>query len=184
MRETTDLDRLLARIAKRDRAAFHDLYDRTAAKLLGVIIRIVRDRGRAEDVLQEVYLRVWEKAGSFDPAAGRPMTWLITVARNRAIDVARQRMEITVNEDDDDTGTDWIAALADPRDGGAAFETLDELRHCLERLDEVQRRCILAAYCEGFSREELATRHNRPVNTIKTWLHRGASTLRACLEEA
>jgi RNA polymerase sigma-70 factor (ECF subfamily) len=183
LRETTDLDRLLAQIAKRDRPAFQDLYSRTAPKLLGVILRIIRDRARAEDVLQEVYLRVWERAGSFDPAAGRPMTWLITIARNRAIDVARQRLEVLV-ADDEDTETDWVASIADPRDESAEFETVDQLRHCLDRLEELQRRCILEAYYEGYSREELARRHSRPVNTIKTWLHRGATTLRSCLEEA
>ncbi len=183
LRETDDLDRLLAGIARRDRAAFDDLYGRTAPKLLGVILRIIRDRARAEDVLQEVYLRVWEKAGSFDPAAGRPMTWLITIARNRAIDVARQRVEMTVG-DDEDSDTDWVAAVADSRDEGAEFETINQLRHCLDRLEELQRRCILEAYYEGYSREELARRHARPVNTIKTWLHRGATTLRSCLEEA
>jgi RNA polymerase sigma-70 factor (ECF subfamily) len=134
-------------------------------------------------VLQEVCLRVWEKAGSFDPAAGRPMTWLITIARNRAIDVARQRVDTTFG-DDEEFDTDWVAAIADPRDGGAEFETVDQLRHCLDRLEDLQRRCILEAYYEGYSREELARRHARPVNTIKTWLHRGATTLRSCLEEA
>ncbi len=183
LRETDDLDRLLAGVARRDRAAFDSLYGRTASKLLGVILRIVRDRARSEDVLQEVYLRVWEKAGSFDPAAGRPMTWLITIARNRAIDVARQRVEVTVG-DDEDNETDWVGAIADPRDESAEFETVDQLRHCLDRLEDLQRRCILEAYYEGYSREELARRHARPVNTIKTWLHRGATTLRSCLEEA
>ena len=180
--DTTNLEGLLARLVRRDRAAFQELYSRTAPKLLGVILRIVRDRGRAEDVLQEVYLRVWEKAGSFDPAAGRPMTWLITIARNRAIDVARQRVDPTIGQDSDDH-TDWLSSVADPRDDGAAFETADQLRRCLERLDEPQRRCILDAYYHGYSRDELASRFDRPVNTIKTWLHRGSNTLRACLEE-
>ena len=181
-REITDLDRLLARIAQRDRPAFQNLYRLTAAKLLGVIIRIVRDRSRAEDILQEVYLRVWEKAASFDPGAGKPMTWLITVARNRAIDVARQRVETTVGSEDE-TSPDWLAGIADPRDEGLVFETAAELRRCLARLDGQQRQVLLEAYYFGMSREELATRYARPVNTIKTWLHRSATSLRACLEE-
>ncbi len=182
--ETTNLERLLARVAQRDNSAFQDVYGRTAPKLLGVILRIIRDRARAEDILQEVYLRVWERAGSFDPAAGRPMTWLITIARNRAIDVARQRTDILLEDDDSSPDGSWLASVADPRDGGAEFETADELRRCLDRLDEVQRRCLVEAYQHGYSREELAARFDRPVNTIKTWLHRSSNALRSCLEGA
>jgi RNA polymerase sigma factor (sigma-70 family) len=181
LRETGNLDRLLGRIALRDRRAFQDLYGLTAPKLLGVALRILRDRARAEDVLQEVYLRVWDKAGSFDPAAGRPMTWLITIARNRAIDVARQRREASIQEDDEER--DRLADVPDPRVGGDAYEIAEELRRCLDRLDAMQRRCILEAYHDGYSREELALRFDRPVNTIKTWLHRSANVLRSCLEE-
>jgi RNA polymerase sigma-70 factor (ECF subfamily) len=142
--ETTDLAGLIARVAERDRSAFGELYDRTAAKLLGVALRILRDRGRAEDVLQEVYLRVWQNASSYSPEAGRPMTWLITIARNRAIDVARQRPEPLAGQDGEDE-TDWLASVPDPRDREAEFTEADGLRRCLEKLDEVQRSCVLGA---------------------------------------
>lgn len=176
-----ELADLLGAVGRGDRPAFRQVYERTAAKLLGVISRIIRDRSQAEDVLQEVYLRVWQNAGSYVPGSGRPMTWLITVARNRAIDVVRQRREVTASQDGE--GRDLLDRIADPRDEGAAFEDADELSRCLGQLEEQQRRCLIEAYHEGRSREELAVRYDRPVNTIKTWLHRSTGALRKCLGE-
>lgn len=173
---------LIAATARRDDRAFADLYDRTAAKLLGVIIRIVRDRAMAEDVLQEVYLRVWQSAASYAPESGRPMTWLISIARYRAIDIRRRKTteSLPANED----GSDPFHAIAEDRDRERDIIDNDRLRVCLGGLDERQRTCLLAAYYEGYSREELAIRFAAPVNTIKTWLHRSTQALRTCLEAA
>lgn len=179
--DTADLVPLLGRVAGGERAAFADLYERTAGKLLAVVLRILRDRDEAEDVLQEVFIRVWQNARTYSPEAGRPMTWLITIARNRAIDVMRSRREVTMPQDE--AGRDLSETLPDPRDGAAEFILNAELRRCLERLDAEQRRCLLDAYYDGLSREELGARYGRPVNTVKTWLHRGSATLRACLGE-
>ena len=176
-----DLGKLIAASAGGDRAAFERLYDLTCAKLLGVILRIVRDRGAAEDVLQDAYLKVWQGAGSFSPEAGRPMTWLISIARHRAIDVVRRRTEAPPPEGND--GVDWLERVAEPRDREAEFMDIDRLRVCLDRLDPEHRRCVLEAYYDGCSREELSARYGRPVNTIKTWLHRSTGALRACLGE-
>lgn len=173
------LEALLAAVATGDRGAYARLYERTSAKLFGVALRIVRDRGIAEEVLQEVYLSVWRSAPSYAAERARPMTWLITIARNRAIDAVRGRREIALGPDVD--GADPLAAIADPFDAAASFADRDALTHCLDRLEETQRHCILLAYCEGWSREELAERTGRNVNTIKTWLHRGLAALRGCL---
>lgn len=182
MRDDDALLRLIAAVARGDAQALKALYDLTAPKLFGVVLRILRDRGTAEDVVQDVYLRVWQNAGSFDPESGRPVTWLCTIARNRAIDVVRRKGEVQgpVTEG----GEDWVERLADPHDSEGAILGRDALRACLGRLDAPQRDCIVLAYCEGHSREELALRFDRPVSTIKTWLHRGLSTLRGCLEGA
>ena len=177
-----DLAALIGLVARGERPAFRELYGRTAPKLLAVLLRILKDRSRAEDVLQEVYLRVWQNASSYSPEAGRPMTWLIAIARHRAIDVVRQRREVTMS-DGENGDEDWLASVADPRDHESEFADLDRLRRCLSRLDEPQRRCFVEAYYDGYSREELSVRFGRPVNTIKTWLHRGANSLRSCLEE-
>jgi RNA polymerase sigma-70 factor (ECF subfamily) len=175
-----DLTGLVAGTARGDRAAFAELYGRTAAKLLGIVIRIVRDRAIAEDVLQEVYLRVWQNAASYAPDAGRPMTWMISIARNRAIDVVRGRRILQLAQDED--GLDPLESVAEGRDREAEIIDMSRLRLCLGQLDAVQRRCLLEAYYDGYSREELAIRFGKPVNTIKTWLHRTAATLRTCLD--
>jgi RNA polymerase sigma factor (sigma-70 family) len=177
---STDLATLIAATARRDDPAFAALYARTSAKLLGTILRIVRDRAVAEDVLQEVYLRVWQNAATYAPESGRPMTWLIAIARYRAIDVVRQRRFDTLPPNPD--GSDPLDSVAEPRDREREFIDIDRLRLCLGQLEAPQRRCLLEAYYEGYSREELASRFDKPVNTIKTWLHRGAQALRTCLD--
>lgn len=180
MSASTDLAILIAAVARRDETAFAALYERTAAKLLGVVLRIVRERAIAEDVLQEVFLRVWQNASAYAPESGRPMTWLISIARYRAIDLVRQRrLDIAPNNPD---GSDPFDAIAEPRDREQDFLDNDRLRLCLGQLEVRQRRCLLEAYYEGYSREELSSRFEAPVNTIKTWLHRGTQALRTCLD--
>lgn len=181
MADEAILSRLLSDVAGRDRRALQVLYDLTAPKLFGVILRIQRDRSLAEDVLQDVYLKIWQSAGSYVPGAGRPLPWLCAIARNRAIDTVRRRGELQgpIRED----GEDWVDRLVDQRDEEGAFLGRDALATCLGRLDATQRDCVVLAYCEGFSREELAQRFDRPVNTIKTWLHRALAALKGCLED-
>ncbi|WP_372422449.1 sigma-70 family RNA polymerase sigma factor [Salinarimonas chemoclinalis] len=173
------LEALLAAVARADRGAYARLYARTSAKLFGVVLRIVKDRGMAEEVLQEVFLGIWRGASSYAAEKARPMTWMITIARNRAIDAVRVRREVLLDPGED--GEDPFAAIPDPFDAAASFADRDALTRCLDRLEETQRHCILLAYCEGWSREELAARTGKNVNTIKTWLHRGLAALRGCL---
>lgn len=175
-----DLARLLVAIADGDRAAFRRLYEATAPKLFGVVLRIIRTRAEAEDVLQDVYLKIWTKAGSYDAHAGSALGWMASVARNRAIDVVRSKAPVARAESDD--GSDWLERVPDPRDAMAELADGDALRHCLQTLEGQARDLLVLAYCEGYSREELAARAGRPVNTIKTWLHRGLATLKSCLD--
>jgi RNA polymerase sigma-70 factor (ECF subfamily) len=170
----------LAAIAAGDQAALKSLYDETGAKLFGVVLRIVRNREAAEDVLQDVYLRIWQNAGAYVPTAGRPITWMCAIARNRAIDMVRARKETPLTDLVD--GEDWMNQVPDPYDGESDILDRGALALCLGRFDDLHRQCLVMAYCEGFSREELAARFGRPVNTIKTWLHRGLASLRSCLE--
>jgi RNA polymerase sigma factor (sigma-70 family) len=172
---------LLAEVGRGDAAALAQLYDLTSPKLFGVILRMQRDRGLAEDVLQDVYLRIWQVAGSYDPTFGRPLPWLCAIARNRAIDGLRRRNSAEVQGSAED-GEDWVARLMDPHDEATAFMDRDALSSCLGQLDPMHRDCVVLAYCEGYSREELAQRYDRPVNTIKTWLHRALAALKSCLE--
>ncbi|PXW64148.1 MULTISPECIES: sigma-70 family RNA polymerase sigma factor [Methylobacteriaceae] len=173
-----DLARLIETVAGGERAALRALYEATAPKLFGIILRILPDRNAAEDTLQEVFVRIWQRAGSYDPRAGAPLPWLIAVARHRAIDRLRQDRASRLTQTEDG----WLERLADTKDGEADLARRDALDHCLDRIDPPQRHCLVLAYCEGWSREDLAARYDRPVNTIKTWLRRGLLSLRTCLE--
>jgi RNA polymerase sigma-70 factor (ECF subfamily) len=177
-----DLADLVAASARGDRAAFRRLYEATSAKLLGIAFRILRDRQIAEDVVQDAFVKIWQNAGSYSPEAGRPMTWLITIVRNRAIDVVRARRESVTQEGDD--ALERLADTAGRHDAETSLVQADGLARCLGELETTQRDCFLRAYLDGHSREELSQAFAKPVNTIKTWLHRSANALRLCLERA
>ena len=171
---------LIQAVAQGDRLAFRQLYDLTSPKLLGVILRMIRSRPAAEEVLQDVYLRVWRNASRYAPEMGSALGWLSSIARNRAIDILRQRTDVTMDPGED--GEDWFARVRDPRDRETEMMDNDSLRHCLGQIDAEKRSVLLLAYYEGLSREELATKFRQPVNTIKTWLHRSLASLKTCME--
>jgi RNA polymerase sigma-70 factor (ECF subfamily) len=154
------------------------LYEATAPKLFGIVLRMVVSRPAAEDVLQEAYVKIWQNAARFSPDAGQPMAWLAAIARNCAIDRIRSeriaRHQVPADED-------VLDRLTRPEGGDPAMR--EALRTCLAGLPEEARECVTLAYCFGFSREELAERFKRPVGTIKTILHRSVKLLRACLEK-
>ncbi len=180
--DTAELEQLLVAVAGHDATAFRQLYGLAAPKLLGIVLRIMRSKPAAEEVLQDVFLRIWQNAASFSPQAGTARAWLNTIARNRAIDVLRQKGFSTVSDLSDEV--DWYERVAEDRDRENDIITAASLRRCLGKLDIQARTCVLLAYYEGYTREELAQRYDRPVNTIKTWLHRSLATLRTCLDGA
>jgi RNA polymerase sigma-70 factor (ECF subfamily) len=168
---------LLAAVAKGDAAAFERVYQATAAKLYGVVLRIVRRADVAQEVMVETYLKVWTAAGEFDPAAASPLTWMLAMARNRAIDLVRANPE---NFSDEDT---MIAAPA-PADP-AARPMSDELRRllaCMGRLEEERRRLVLTAYYGGRSRDELADELHQPVAAVRSGLRRALFDIQECLK--
>lgn len=181
LKETTtaELTGLLARVAARDRDAFSAVYRATSAKLWGIVVRILPRRDLAEDVLQDVYVRIWERAGSFDPAKASPITWMASIARNRAIDEVRRRR--TVSIEDTPEALEIAETSADPLESAQQSDELRRLKQCLEGLEPERREMVLLAYYTGLSRDELAQRFAAPVNTIKTWLHRSLAQLRNCL---
>jgi RNA polymerase sigma-70 factor (ECF subfamily) len=171
----------LARVAGGDRAALQIVYQDTSAKLFGVCLRILNDRSEAEDVLQEVYLTVWRKASSFDPARASPITWMVAIARNRAIDRLRaasggRRMEPI---EDAVEVRDPAPAAVDVVEAGQEASRLDL---CLEQLEAKQSTAIRSAFLEGNTYEELAERMKVPLGTMKSWIRRGLLKLRDCLE--
>lgn len=170
---------LLKRVAARDHVAFEQVYRTTSAKLLGVIMRILKRRDIAEEVLQEVYVRVWERAGDYDPAIAAPVTWMATIARNRALDVARRKAPVSLDEvpglENIQSDTESALTSVEKR------EEAEHLRRCLQTLDPDKRELVLVAYFHGVSRDELAKKYGFPVGTIKTWLRRSLALLKDCL---
>jgi RNA polymerase sigma-70 factor (ECF subfamily) len=167
---------LLAAVAKGDAAAFERVYQATAAKLYGVVLRIVRRADVARDVMVETYLKVWTTAGEFDPAAASPLAWMLAIARNHAIDLVRADPEKFADAD----ATIAAPAAADP--ARQMSEELKRLLACMGRLDEERRRLMLTAYYSGRSREELATEFRQPVAAIRSALRRTLFDIEECLK--
>ncbi|HET7714421.1 MAG TPA: sigma-70 family RNA polymerase sigma factor [Bauldia sp.] len=175
-----ELVALMAAVANGDRRAFAALFDRTSAKLNASVRRILRSEVAAEDAVQEAYMRIWRRAGDFDPSIASPIAWMTTIARHAAIDIARRSAE-RVSAAGEAIDADVADRLPDP---SAAFDRLatgDQLRACLDRLEADRRGMVLLAYCYGWSREELASRFERPVATVKTILRRSLIVLKECL---
>jgi len=169
---------LLARCALRDRAAFKTLYGRTSAKLYGVTLRILRDRSEADEALQEVYVKIWQRADRYVPGGYSPISWLVAVARNHALDVLRARKP---KGEDIDLALDVADAGPNPEQAEAARGERSRIDNCLGQLDDEKADAVRGAYLDGFSYEELATRHKVPLNTMRTWLRRSLMKLRECL---
>ncbi len=176
-----ELDRLLAEVAKGDEPSFAELYQATSAKLFAVALRILRTREVAEEVLQESYFRVWERAKDFDPRIASPITWMSAIVRNRALDEVRRRIARPFA---DDANIEDIASEDEhPLEALGRKEDVERLLRCLDRLEPEKRQIVRLAYLDGLSREALAKRFDRPEGTIKTWLHRSLAQLKGCLEQ-
>lgn len=177
----SDLADLISRCALRDRQAFAALYDATSAKLFSVIQRILGQEAVAEETLQEVYLKIWQRAGDYHVGKGRPMTWLISLARYRAIDVLRAQQRRVPAGSHDAVDTLVESASGPQQDAMQSGESAD-LDECLGQLAEPRRQCLQLAYCEGYTHEELSERMGSPIGTIKSWIRRSLLAVRDCLE--
>jgi RNA polymerase sigma factor (sigma-70 family) len=171
----------LARVATGDRAALRIVYQDTSAKLFGVCLRILGERSEAEDVLQEVFVTVWRKAADFDAARASPMTWLIAITRNRAIDrlrASRQSRHMAPIE------TAGDVADAAPMADSLLESTQDtaRLHGCIGELATHERAALHGAFFDGNTYEELAARMTVPLGTMKSWIRRAMIKLKACLE--
>lgn len=173
---------LLRLCAQGDEKAFSSLYQQTTGKLFAVSLRIMQTRQSAEEVLQEGYIKIWEKAGTFDSGKARAMTWMTTIIRNRALDVLRSYKSRPVEVEAQFEGMDFAAVESGPdKLAGISLETRQVLE-CLNELKEKQRQSVLMAYYYGQTHEEISRKLEAPLGTVKAWVRRGVERLRKCLE--
>lgn len=173
------LEPLIARCALGDQLAFQALYQATSAKLFAVSIRILKSEARAEEALQEAYLKIWHAAESYSTRRGKPMTWLINIVRNQSLDLLRAS---TARQEDKTDPLDVnLIANDNPLDESEISDELRRLLDCLRPLSAAQRDCILLSYHAGYTPSEIAHRRAWPLGSVKTWLRRGLASVRECL---
>ena len=179
---------LLQRIVARDPTAVAGLYDRHSTVVFAVIMRILRDRADAEDVLQEVFVRVWTRATTYDERLGTPLAWLIRMARNRAIDrlrAKRTRSDIDGVEPSEPADPQRaVSTAASPEALAENRERTHTIRGALSALPPEQRDLIAAAFFDGYTHSELAARFQLPLGTVKTRIRAGMLAMREHLEHA
>ncbi len=186
-----DLGTLMARVAMRDQAAFKQLYDATVRCLLAIIERMLRDRAWAEDIVQEVYVSIWNTAPNYSAMRALPMTWLMTIARNKAMDALRstntERQHIvrpTITNDDDDHTADVADKGCGPLEQLERGAEAAGIRKCIQGLEGSQRQAISLAFYDGLTHAELALHMHQPLGTVKAWVRRGLDRLKRCLERS
>lgn len=189
-----DIAILLERVAQQDKVAFRRLYEVTGLKLSAVLFRMLGNRSDAEDAMQEVYVRVWQRAAQFQQGRGSAQGWLIAVARNHALDRLRarpgrtagmRRVEPRAGQSDEDA-SDPLDLVADGGPsalaGLVARDDARQLLACLDTLDPDRATAVRGAYLQGLSYQDLADKLNLPLNTVRTWLRRGLQSLRECMD--
>lgn len=175
-----DYEAALLACARDERFAMRALYEREARWLLGVALRIVRDRELAEDVLHDAFLQVWQDASTYRPELGSARGWLYTVVRHRALKEVRHPGRMQALDPVD------LAELSDQQQ--AVQDTAsergldsDSLERCLQRLDEARRACVVHAFVDGYTHEQIAERLQTPLGTVKSWIRRSLSSLKECM---
>jgi RNA polymerase sigma-70 factor (ECF subfamily) len=185
MSDSAELQAQLARIALGDRAALRRVYDLTSAHLLGVALRILNRRDEAEDVLQDAFVSVWHHAGSYSAAQAQPMTWLISIVRNKALDVirsARMRHETELPQHEDGDEHDVPDDRSNPLQMLTEASETMRIRACMESLDASHRQSLALAYYHGMTHAEIAAHMGSPLGTVKAWVRRGLERMKRCLE--
>ncbi|MBB4953109.1 RNA polymerase sigma-70 factor (ECF subfamily) [Agrobacterium vitis] len=174
-----DVAILLSKVALRERAALNTLYQQTGPKLFGLCLRLLKDRSEAEDALQDIFIKIWQKAESFSATGHNAMAWLCTIARYHCIDRLRARTPLAQPIDE---AWDIADTAHDPEQVTSLRSEGKRIDRCMEELEANRARAVRQAYVEGASYQELADSLGVPLNTVRTWLRRSLLTLRECLE--
>lgn len=174
-----EVETLISRVAMRDQKAFAELYRRTSPKLYAVCLRILRNKTDAEEVLQEVYVKIWQRAERFLASEGPAMPWLTTIARNQSIDAIRARKPVA---DEIDSAYDLADTEPGPEEQAIVKGEGRRIDRCMEELEAGRAQAVRSAYVEGLSYQELAEQYSVPLNTMRTWLRRSLIRLRECLD--
>jgi len=179
--ENNALEALLRRCAERDQSALGSLYESAGPQLMAVLMRMLRSRALAEDALQDVFLRIWQQAAQFDELRGRAMAWMVSIARNRAIDMQRATRATVMLDAAELAGAEQlrVTGAAERAEFGA---TRQALLRCLQALGAAQRQCVLLAYQHGLTQERISQSIGQPLGTVKSWVRRGLQSLRACMD--
>lgn len=181
-----DLRALLGATGKHDATAFRSLYQATAPKLFGFVLRILRKRELAEEAMQEAFVAIWHSASNYQAHLAAPMTWMTAIVRNKALDILR-RSEHQLEIDAAQLDSELVDALHDP--GATPIDALQmsseakALAHCMARLEALHRQAISLAFYHELSHGEVAQRMALPLGTVKAWIRRGLERLRHCLSE-
>jgi RNA polymerase sigma factor (sigma-70 family) len=186
-----DLGTLMFQVAMRDPVAFKTLYETTVRCLLAIVLRMLHERSWAEEVLQDVYVNIWNTAPNYSAAKSQPMTWLMALARNKAIDALRNThterkhmVRPTLADEDEGSGPPDVAdERAGPLQRLMQSNDTQRVRNCLQGLEPAQRQAIALAFYDGLTHSELALHMRQPLGTVKAWVRRGLERLKLCLEQ-
>ncbi|MBL4981317.1 sigma-70 family RNA polymerase sigma factor [Pseudomonas fluorescens] len=169
-----DYEVCLLACARGDHRALHQLYEQDSSRLLGVALRITRNKALAEDIVHDAFIKIWHGARSFDPLRGSARGWVFSVTRHLALDVVRSAAR-------DVPLDDQYEPLAEPAQTVEFAARSGQIHQCLERLDPTRRTCILHAYVDGYSHSEIAQKLSTPLGTVKAWIKRSLAALRECM---
>ena len=180
MHDVSRVEQLLEEIAQGQKLALSELYERTSAKLYGICLRVLEDESLAQDVLQETYIKIWRNANQYQVNGLSPMTWLITIARNSAIDRKRSLASKYAESIDD---YDLDSEESSPETVTYSHEISRQIEDCLGTLEAERAEAVKGAYLEGLSYADLANKFSVPLNTMRTWLRRSLQKLKGCMSQ-
>ncbi|MGY4876283.1 sigma-70 family RNA polymerase sigma factor [Vreelandella aquamarina] len=175
---------VLARCARGEKMALQQLYRQEGSRLLGVVLRIVKDRGMAEDIVHDACLKIWQHADSFDPDRGSARTWIFSIARHLALNAVRQRdrnVSVDINDPSELADDDSYQQASTTSDDAFDWQTGQRMDECLQQLETERRNCVLHAYVDGLSHAEISAHTGAPLGTVKAWIKRSLLRLQECM---